>query len=64
MDRDELHRRVTLLMEEFEAGRLKIARGLRLVESLKKVRYSTDGTVDPDSAGSPPSRSAAFVRPP
>ena len=61
MDRDELHRRVTLLMEEFEAGRLKIARGLRLVESLKKVRYSPDGKVDPDSVDSDVRAAAGLV---
>lgn len=61
MDRDELHRRVTLLMEEFEAGRLKIARGMPLVESLKKVRYSPDGKVDPDSVDSDVRAAAALV---
>ncbi len=61
MDRDELHRRVTLLKEELEAGRLKIPRGMPLVESLKKVQLSPDGKVDPDSVDGDVRAAAALV---
>jgi predicted DNA-binding ribbon-helix-helix protein len=41
-----LQRRLQILKEQFDAGKVRIAEGLQVVESLKRVRYSTDGTVD------------------
>jgi hypothetical protein len=49
MDRDELHERIMLLKEEIEAGRVRIRKGLRVIDSLQKVRMAPDGKVDPDS---------------
>jgi len=42
----ELQRRLQILREELEAGHVKFASGLKVIESLKKVRYSLDGSVD------------------
>ncbi|MCA3061772.1 MAG: hypothetical protein ING60_18380, partial [Rhodocyclaceae bacterium] len=44
-----LQRRLQILKKQFEAGKIKIADGLQVVESLKKVRYLPDGTVDLDT---------------
>lgn len=41
-----LQRRLQILRNQFEAGKIKIAQGLQVIESLKKVRYAPDGTVD------------------
>ena len=41
-----LQRRLQILKEQFEAGKIHIAKGLRVVESLKAVRYAPDGSVD------------------
>lgn len=44
-----LQRRLKILKKQFEAGKVKIAAGLDVVESLKKVRHAPDGTVDLDT---------------
>lgn len=41
-----LQRRLGILKKQFEAGRIRIAEGLQVVDSLKRVRYAPDGTVD------------------
>jgi hypothetical protein len=41
-----LRRRLEILKKQFEAGKIRIAEGLQVVESLKRVRYAPDGTVD------------------
>ncbi len=41
-----LQRRLGILKNQFEAGKVRIAEGLQVVESLKRVRYTPDGTVD------------------
>lgn len=41
-----LQRRLRILRDQFEAGKIRIAEGLQVVDSLKRVRYATDGTVD------------------
>lgn len=41
-----LQRRLKLLKEQFEAGKVKIAAGLGVVDSLNAVRYAPDGSVD------------------
>jgi hypothetical protein len=43
---DRLQRRLQILLKQLEAGKVKFAEGLGVVESLKKVRYALDGTVD------------------
>jgi hypothetical protein len=35
-----------VLKAQFEAGKIRIAEGLGVIESLKKVRYAADGTID------------------
>jgi len=52
MDRNELHERVMLLKEELKAGRVKFAEGLDVTSSLGKVRFESDGKVDPDTVDS------------
>ena len=42
----QLQRRLQILKKQFEAGKIKIAEGLQFAESLKRIRYSPDGTVD------------------
>lgn len=44
-----LQRRLQILKKQFEAGKIKIAEGLQVVESLKMVRHAPDGTVDLDT---------------
>lgn len=44
-----LRKRLTLLKEQLEAGKVKIAEGLQVAESLKNVRYGEDGEIDLDS---------------
>lgn len=44
-----LQRRLQILKKQFEAGKIKIAEGLQVVESLKRVRHAPDGTVDLDT---------------
>jgi len=41
-----LQRRLQILHKQFEAGKIHIAHDLQIVESLKRVRYAADGTVD------------------
>lgn len=41
-----LQRRLQILKKQFEAGKIRIAEGLEVVESLKRVRTAPDGTVD------------------
>ena len=48
-ERNELHERLMLLKEYLETGKLKFAKDLKVIESLKKVKYSSDGKVDPES---------------
>lgn len=52
MDKEELHKRLMILKEELEKGRIKFAPGLKVIESLKKVRYDTNGKVDPSTVDS------------
>ncbi|MBI5665695.1 MAG: hypothetical protein HZC49_11530 [Nitrospirae bacterium] len=51
VDRQELHRRIELLREKLETGKIHVAS--HLIEgfrnSISKVRYAKDGLVDPDS---------------
>jgi hypothetical protein len=42
----DLQRRLQILKKQFEAGKIKIAEGLRVIESLKAVRCAPDGSVD------------------
>ena len=44
-----LQRRLQILKKQFEAGKIKIAEGLQVAESLKRVRHAPDGTVDLDT---------------
>lgn len=41
-----LQRRLQILKKQFEAGKIKLAKGLQVVESLQAVRYAANGTVD------------------
>jgi len=41
-----LQRRLQILKKQFEAGKIRIAEGLQVIESLKRVRHTADGTVD------------------
>jgi hypothetical protein len=41
-----LQRRLGILKKQFDANKVRIAEGLQVVESLKRVRYAPDGTVD------------------
>lgn len=47
-----LRRRLEILKTELEAGNVKIAEGLQVVESLKNVRYGADGKIDLDTVDS------------
>ena len=49
MNRDELDEHMKLLKEEMAAGRFRIRKGLKVIDSLKNVRYASDGKVDPDT---------------
>lgn len=51
MDKDELHQRLMILKEEIESRKIKVP-SLEIIESLKKVRYGTDGKVDPATVDS------------
>jgi hypothetical protein len=42
----ELQRRLRILKEQIVAGKVKFARGMKVLDSLQKVRYAPDGTVD------------------
>ncbi|MGH8127930.1 MAG: hypothetical protein ACRETC_06115 [Gammaproteobacteria bacterium] len=41
-----LQRRLKILKNKFEASQVHIAEGLEVIESLKRVRYTADGSVD------------------
>ncbi len=43
---ERLQRRLQILFKQFEAGKIKIARGHQVIESLKAVRYAADGSID------------------
>lgn len=43
---ERLQRRLQILRKQFEAGKIRIAEGLQVVESLKRVSYTADGGVD------------------
>jgi hypothetical protein len=47
--KQRLQRRLNILKKELESGKLHIAEGLKVIESLKRVRYAPDGTVDLDT---------------
>ncbi len=51
MDRDELHRRIEILRDQFEAGKVKVLSHIAdgIFESLGRVRLAPDGKVDPDT---------------
>ncbi len=51
IDRQELHRRIELLKERLEAGKIHVASHLidGFRHSISKVRYAKDGLVDPDT---------------
>lgn len=38
--------RLQILKKQFDAGKIRIAEGLDVVESLKRVRSAPDGTID------------------
>lgn len=44
-----LQRRLKILKQQFEAGKIRIAEGLQVVESLKRVRNAPDGSIDLDT---------------
>lgn len=41
-----LQRRLQILKKKFDAGKVRIAEGLEVIDSLKRVRYTADGEVD------------------
>lgn len=41
-----LQRRLQILKKQFEAGKIRIAEGLQVIDSLKRVRSTVDGTID------------------
>ena len=43
---ERLQRRLQILKKQFEADKIRIAPGLKVIESLKNVRYAPDGSVD------------------
>lgn len=43
---ERLQRRLQILKKQFEAGKIKVAPGSQVVESLKAVRYAPDGSID------------------
>lgn len=46
---ERLQRRLKILKEQFDEGKIKIAEGLQVIDSLKAVRYTPDGLVDLDT---------------
>jgi hypothetical protein len=44
-----LQRRLKILKQQFDAGKVRIAKGLQVIESLKRVQYARDGSVDLDT---------------
>ena len=49
MDETELNEKIHLLKKYLEEGRLKFVKGMKVIESLKKVKYRADGKVNPDT---------------
>lgn len=47
-----IQRRLKILKQQFDAGKVRIAEGLQVIESLKRVRYASDGSVDLDTVDS------------
>jgi hypothetical protein len=43
---ERLQRGLQILKKQFEAGKITLAPGLQVIESLKAVRSAPDGTVD------------------
>ena len=48
-EKNDLDAVVDFLKQELKAGRVKFAPGLRVVDDIMKVKYGTDGKVDPSS---------------
>jgi hypothetical protein len=46
---DRLQRRLRILKKQFDEGKIKIAEGLQVIDSLKAIRYRPDGLVDLDT---------------
>jgi hypothetical protein len=46
---ERLQRRLQILKKQFDEGKIKIAEGLQVIDSLKAVRYRPDGLVDLDT---------------
>ncbi len=46
---DRLQRRLQILKKQFDEGKIKIADGLQVIDSLEAVRYRPDGLVDLDT---------------
>lgn len=46
---ERLQRRLKILKKQFDEGKIKIAKGLQAIDSLKAVRYLPDGSVDLDT---------------
>ena len=44
-----LQRRLKILKQQFEAGKVRIAEGLQVIESLERVRNAPDGSIDLDT---------------
>ncbi|MCJ7507948.1 MAG: hypothetical protein MUO85_04365 [candidate division Zixibacteria bacterium] len=49
MDKDELNEKLMTLKEYLEQGNIKFPEGLKIIDSLKNVRYGANGKVDPSS---------------
>lgn len=52
MDRDELDKKLKVLKKHLEEGKIKLVKDLQVIQSLEKVRYSSDGKVDPSTVDS------------
>lgn len=57
-----LRRRIELLRKQFEAGKVHIAEGMQIAESLKAVRYGSDGEIDLSTVDSSVRALAAAVQ--
>lgn len=44
-----LQRRLKILQQQIESGKVHVAKGLQVIESLDRVRYGPDGSVDLDT---------------
>ncbi|MGQ7957096.1 hypothetical protein ACUTAF_05140 [Pseudomonas sp. SP16.1] len=47
---ERLQRRLQILKKQLDAGKVHIAEGLQVIESLKLVKYAPDGTIDLSTA--------------